>query len=317
MFALALQRQTLHAISLWASQLPAEARGGRAMSVSAIRQMLGAKVYIGQFDDGTPGRWAPIIKLDTFTAVQKILDAMPDAPARQATGHHLLTGLLRCGHCGARMTGASPSADGRHGARYLCQGPQYGDRHDCRCTFTIAQGKVNEPVLTTVAGWLAPLFAVERAELAKILHELDAEEARPTAGGDARRLRRRLDELVAEAGELARRLATGVYDEEEYQSAIAGNRQDRSNIKAQLAQSEQASGPAPEPCAAAILAKLDEWREWWHNRDVPSRRALLADLVLRVQAWRAGQSPDGEPVHVTPTPMGELLAHLAGAERVA
>ena len=71
---------------------------------NTVRNILGRKTYLGLIEyNGVcyPGRHAPLVSEETFARAQRILDQR--AARREWTSQYLLTGLLVCGRCGAKM----------------------------------------------------------------------------------------------------------------------------------------------------------------------------------------------------------------------
>ena len=71
---------------------------------NTVRNILGRKTYLGLIEyNGVcyPGRHAPLVSQEVFARAQRILDQR--AAKREWTSQYLLTGLLICGRCGAKM----------------------------------------------------------------------------------------------------------------------------------------------------------------------------------------------------------------------
>ena len=71
---------------------------------NTVRNILGRKTYLGLIEyNGVcyPGRHAPLVSQEVFARAQRILDQR--AARREWTSQYLLTGLLVCGRCGAKM----------------------------------------------------------------------------------------------------------------------------------------------------------------------------------------------------------------------
>ena len=71
---------------------------------NTVRNILGRKTYLGLIEyNGVcyPGRHASLVSQEVFARAQRILDQR--AARREWTSQYLLTGLLVCGRCGAKM----------------------------------------------------------------------------------------------------------------------------------------------------------------------------------------------------------------------
>lgn len=64
------------------------------------------------------GEWEPILDQDTHDAVQAVFQRDGRGGGRRGARRYLLTGVLRCGTCGARMNGTAT----RTGHAYTCSG---------------------------------------------------------------------------------------------------------------------------------------------------------------------------------------------------
>jgi hypothetical protein len=106
--------ESASSIHRWVKQLPEAVRGPRSMSKSAITLHLREPTYVGRFDDGSPGRWEPLIDVATWDAVQARNARDQRIPA-QAAGNYPLTGMIRCFRCGGRMAGRLTSQRWRGG----------------------------------------------------------------------------------------------------------------------------------------------------------------------------------------------------------
>jgi hypothetical protein len=111
-------------------------------------------VYVGRLPQGDEdvltrpvGRWEPLIDDATWLRVQERITNHQRLP-RQASQKHLLSGLLRCSQCEARMNGR-----GRHGHSriYKCSSTNLGANTKTRACFASALGdQVDEAVLAEV-----------------------------------------------------------------------------------------------------------------------------------------------------------------------
>lgn len=102
-------------------------------SETTVRNILLNPIYIGKIkhkEELFEGEHSPIISIDQFNQVQDLMKkrANTSDPARK---RYLLSGLLYCGHCGARMTGRSGGKlkNGTPMRYYACHSKQYALRN--------------------------------------------------------------------------------------------------------------------------------------------------------------------------------------------
>ncbi|KUM68466.1 hypothetical protein AQI84_38580 [Streptomyces griseorubiginosus] len=194
-------------------------RNGVAFSRQNLGQMLRRKAYAGiRVHKGTerPGNWPALIEPELFEAVQEIL-ADPDRKTHTGSQiKHVLTGVLRCGTCGSKVS-LRPGGDAYKGRLvYRCYG------RDC---FTIDKeqtdayliGDAERPgviiqCLTSPYLYRAPAGEEndERADVRRQLaaKERDLKETQDTEAESAaheRRLARREERLENEIKELKER----------------------------------------------------------------------------------------------------------------
>jgi len=96
-------------------------KSGDIWSPGSIRYILRNPVYIGKIRWGSElvdGNHEPIVPLELFNRVQKILNENNDKSPREISSPHLLSGLIRCVKCGRKYTVAF---NGKNRVlRYMC-----------------------------------------------------------------------------------------------------------------------------------------------------------------------------------------------------
>jgi site-specific DNA recombinase len=149
--------ETIRSVGRWLAGLPADERGHRAWSASAVRRSLQAAVYVARHEreDGGDileqpiGKWPALVSDDLWRKVQDELAMNRRLPKRPHT-KRLLSGLARCPKCGTGMSGDSrPDKSSR---RYRCD-----DRDGC--TVTLNARSLDESALAQ----LGPLLDVAGA----------------------------------------------------------------------------------------------------------------------------------------------------------
>jgi len=171
-WAMRARGDSLGKLSAWASALPEELRGGRALDTVTMRTMLHNPAYIGRrhpvdgdqathpnLDQDDPltwpkGRWPALIDEALWLEVQATNHTNRRVPTAR-TNKYALTSLLRCPKCSAPMA-ARPDRqryvkkDGTVSTyekyRYVCLAPQLGAGYDARCTCTVSGRTIDEAV---------------------------------------------------------------------------------------------------------------------------------------------------------------------------
>ena len=94
-------------------------KSGTPLGKASVACILKNKAYLGltkHFNEYFPGSFAPILSLDLFEAVQKVLEKRAH-PRKSKTSHNFpFTGLFRCGECGSMIT--AQWSTNRFGTKY-------------------------------------------------------------------------------------------------------------------------------------------------------------------------------------------------------
>ena len=202
----------IRSLAQWAMSLPESVRGGRALTYQTLRTLLRGPVYAGYVDyplgEGQElrrGRWRAIVDEATWRKVQARLDDHRRTP-HQRSGMHLLTGLIRCARCGARMNGVTFRPSGL--TSYVC-GDERGANNGRNCRYKLLTRYVDDPVLADVAALLEAVMT-PHGELRRAL-ERAWTALRPGEGTGERK--RRIATLEQQATKMRQRMtrATEMY----------------------------------------------------------------------------------------------------------
>jgi site-specific DNA recombinase len=235
------------------------ARGGRVFTKASLRNLLANPVVAGRVragDEVVEAQHDAVVDRETWDRAQELLTCRePRTRRRRRPSGALLSGLLRCGRCGAAMSSHwTGKSGGKRYASYVCQSIIRKGAGACPGS-RVPAGKLDEfvveqiravgrdpSVLTaTVAAARAQLAARgpeidrERQRLKDEKRRLDEESERLAAaiaeGGDAKALCTRLDRTAAALEEIAskaeallvekRGLKSAVIDEAELTVAVA------------------------------------------------------------------------------------------------
>jgi DNA invertase Pin-like site-specific DNA recombinase len=200
----------------------------------------------------------------------------------KARPKYLLSGLLECGVCGAKMT-----ITGGRGQRYIC-----GNRHTgvgCENDLGVARDLAEELILEPVTAKLLAPDAVEHA--VKTIRGLSRGSAQPRGNKQIAELRRLIDEGILSEGEAA--------------PAIR-----------RLGRTESAVQPNPPTAAAdAYRTVVTALRESLEADDVAAARPILRDLIGPISAVPTEE--DGQRFLTAHFPAGQRPMALAVGAVVA
>lgn len=225
----------------------------------------GRKTGVRTYSDG---RHPPIITRETWEAYQLARRAHADRPARTTEAKYPLTGLVRCGDCGAGMWAVRAQTGGA-GHVYVCG--RWQQTKTVRCV-TVARHRVEAAVLEWLTGYAK---RVERAADAD--RAVQARLAR--AKRSAEDAQRSVTSIEGKLSRLAR-----AYADETIPEAGYGQARDelldelrRARDEAEGLEIEAARPTAPAATTAATL--VEEWTEL----PAGDRRILLATMIRFVR----------------------------------
>lgn len=207
------------------------------------------------------GLHEPIVSLDTYDRAMELLARRSAAKLVTRTGH-LLTGLCRCGTCGAKMRYMKW---GKAGYKLVCYSQQRSKQYlvrdpNCGGPSPFA-GDVEEGVVEA-------LFAVSREKLG---HARKSVESGSVAGVLREQLQRaeaklrRLYSLYGDSGDSC--LLDAIHDAKGDAARLKG-----------LLEEEQAKG-ASTRSAISVCEKLEGIQDAWPYMSVQERRVILASVI--------------------------------------
>jgi hypothetical protein len=254
-----LRGDSLRSVIAWANTVSQTPTGG-PWSHKALKRVLtspstvGKREYHGQ--EVAEGNWAPLLDEQTWLAVRAILRdpsrARPGQPAK-----HLLSGVVYCGKCGAKMLTHWPKRSGR---QYSCKKP--GGCGALAVAAVPLEELVSEMVLIRLAG---PGLAAALKEVAQ------QREDRMTLLAEREGARARRDEIEA-------MFSGGLIDQPAFVRIHAPAASRVEEIQARL---DQLAG-------SSVLAELPDSEEelgaWWSDEDttLDERRTVLRATLERV-----------------------------------
>jgi site-specific DNA recombinase len=291
--ALALNRQGLRT------------KQGAAWSDFTVRYVLRNPAYVGMVGwqrvvvrgkrrrpDGAPlpvlveGEHQPLVSRETWEAARALLAGRRTLPPRAAANQHPLTGLARCGLCGAPIHGVIQR-------RYRDGAAVAGaERVYYRCSRRNRQGGCTLPYLPGPALELRVVAALPPVGSPAVLEAVARELGRPgpeaqVDAGEvllaelrrAERARRRWDEAY-EAGDIGReewreRVGTTRRKEQEAREALAA-------LGPLAASGGAGDRPASRPTPADLAAVMADLPAIWAALNPVERKTLLHGLVAEV-----------------------------------
>lgn len=217
-----------------------------------------------------PGAHQPVIHEHEWQAYRQRRLRVAALPPRARVTVYPLTGLIWCGHCGARMTA---TADGKIPAHWYRCG-HYMRRGTCE-TRSIQRTKAEAAVLSVLQAW------AEDIEAKSGLHPEFARPIEPAA--DIDRLKAAVAAADAAITHLTVQLAKTLVTEEAYRAAYAELIAERADSAARLTAAQTPRTREPHDYVPVVRTLLGEWPTW----PGAERREMLARVVTAVRGYRS------------------------------
>tara|TARA_R110002073_G_scaffold239285_1_gene400646 strand:- start:166315 stop:168063 length:1749 start_codon:yes stop_codon:yes gene_type:complete len=244
--------------------------------------------------------WPAIVDQDTFDTVQM---KRKESLGKHKTNHrgnamksnYLLTGLMFCGVCGGKLTGATQTNSKGYRTRYYtCCTHQAGHKDRCPKRYSVPANLVEDHVLSLIRNDLIKLRNDSK------LHKYVQDELRRHQGSqfDSHdQLNRRLADLDQKLAKLRDHLLSldpataeslGIYQQANDLSA------ERERVESELSKSKASvSFPAVEDLRSRIASEFDHLEEIMASGSLEERRHLIACYVNKIQA-----EPDRQMVKI-------------------
>ena len=307
---------SVHYLVLELNRRNVPTRRGQGWSPVSVRFLLTHRVYAGdlvfgrrkigkyhQMDgdgdvtrsNGTATRQPPIIVPDahealidreTFDRVQAKLKERRAKKAKPRYNGYILTGVVRCGHCGRPMCGKPGGCKSEPTRRYYyCPGGATG-----RCkTHSIHQGRLDSYVLGFIDKTLRAPGSVEKIKAAihRKVKEADGFQ------GTTKALRAQLDAMDKKIGKGTENLLLANPDDMGDLSALLSEwRGERNRLQSELeALTSNPTGDSPDEKAKRAIRELNRLRKHLETADPLRVRAVVKAMVDKIELfWQ----PDGK-----------------------
>jgi DNA invertase Pin-like site-specific DNA recombinase len=244
-----------------------------------------------RIEDGYPvvkDAHKPIVERDLWQQAQAKRQARRGLRNFPGRSGYTLSGLLRCGHCGGPMNGTTNTAKPGRKAyrRYVCS--NFTLKKICG-SHAIREDRLLPALVRKIQEeYLAP----ERLERLRqrLLAKVRARREGPAK--EVARLRAQIDQMDADIRQGARNLLRAGDNVDLVSEALSDLRRQRDRLARDL---ESLEGPRAEPAemarqVEAAIAKLHHLHEEFDRVDPSRLRALLKQLVSRVELYFEGES---------------------------
>lgn len=257
---------------------------GAKWTSRAVIRILYNEIYVGEVTHGkrakgtiirVQGEHEPIISRDLFDRTQEIIVMRKDFAPRQATGEYPLTGVARCGPCGATISGFRK----RHRTGY----------YNCyRClSYQSGRGCSPDTPLTTISAKRVEASFVEAVEqlgdpaYADVFFaewERTVADRTGTTRAEIERLQRDLAEAERAVDRWTKPYEDGKLEWDDYERLTSPHKERVKTIKAQLDRYDEETPPLPSKASLIDIASTfgDRWAY-----GSPGERKIVCQTFVR------------------------------------
>ncbi len=273
------------ALAKWLTERGCRTRQGKPFNVPAVLSILRNRAYVGEiFFRGTnyPAPHESLVDKALFERAQEILrERSEDVSLRRTNqSEYLLTGLVKCAHCGKRYVGVSANGNGGRYRYYICFSRQRYGKKACEAD-RLPADELEEAILEQLLGVLEREPLVRKA-ISEAFAEIDAEQPQRAAELE------RIDGELRRTGESLDRYFRA-FEEGTMPESACGPRIKELSERLRGLQARQGELAAEEPAEREPLTDDDlgllqaQVREVIESGDPPTRKALLQSLVDEIR----------------------------------
>jgi len=272
-------------LARWLSERGYRTRQGKPFNPQAVLTILRNRSYRGEVGfrgEHYAAPHPPLVDDALFERAQAILrERGEDASLRRSNqSDYLLTGLVKCAHCGKRYIGAAANGNGGGYRYYVCFSRQRYGRKACAAE-SLTAGELEEAIMGQLVSVLEQEPLVRQA-IEEAFAELEAERPKREAAlmqleGEQHKVNERLDRYF-------RAFEEGSLPAEACGQRLQELTETLSQLESRRAELAVEPEDEPEPLSEADLRALaGEVRTVIEDGDPPQRKALLQALVQEIR----------------------------------
>ena len=216
----------------------------------------------------------PLIDLATFERVQAKLDRRGLSKHKPRGNRYILSGILRCGHCGGPMHGKAVKHNPNHNTYYSCNGRATGKCQGHSIRADIAEPMVLELLRREVFG--SETLDRLRAKVETVPTDEDAQQRKNIVG--------QLQAVEAKLDRARRNMALAdTEDLPTFQAVLGELKEERERARAEARLLDSAADPTQILASAAELLKA--CADALRSSDPQAVRAVVAGALESVTLW--------------------------------
>jgi len=246
--------------------------------------MIGHQVFWGKAKEPivNEGAYPAILSAEEWDKLQKVLEVRRGGRHRStaATSKYLLTGILRCGHCGGAMTGGAKSKGYNY---YRCS--WYKKARDfCSESMGHRQKPLEDAILEHLGQYSDPEMVME-------LLEAQGQETDNRGEAELTKVNTRLAELERGFLNDLDRVDRDIMTEAEYLKRREVRRQEQEELQPRKAELEAsvAAQKDMEAQAAAVPVKVRSFMADFRDMEVPQAKAILQGIIKAAHVFKDGR----------------------------
>ncbi len=227
-------------------------------------------------------RFDAIIDRETFDRAQRLLDERKTdtSPTRNKSDGYLLTGIVRCRHCGSAMSGHRLVRKGSNAKRYICAGYWFGGKAKCSMNWI-----PETPLINAILRLIEERYLSDEA-IGRIREAIERKLSSPKASADTKAIKRkiaaldrRLDQGTDRVLSAPPGLVASIY------AKLDAIREEREQLQGRLhaVGSQDNARSKREALVEEALDGLRNLRQSFHKADKAACRQLLRSLVSKVE----------------------------------
>ncbi len=280
------KRMGARAIAAWLNHCGHRTNYGKPWSYRTVLIVLRNRTYLGEISFRGVSHSAShpaLIDGDTFDAVQHLLQERgEDLGKRRANGSdYLLSGVIRCAHCGRRFVGAA--AHGRSGryTYYTCYSRHRYGSSTCAAE-SLPADRLERAVITSLLDTFGDHALIERAIAEAHKRWLEAE---PSNQKELKRLESEIRKREASIDRYFSAFETGAMSEKVCAPRVEALTEQLAQLRTRQAELGAASDAAgPGGVSASQMQELrGQVDEILSHGQLLQRKALLQELVAEIR----------------------------------
>jgi site-specific DNA recombinase len=232
-----------------------------------------------------PDVFPPILTDAEWDTLQQRMDIRKGAPRGSVhKSNYLLSGIVRCGHCGGPMTGKTgASYKGKTYRSYQCVRAKKS-KEDCAYHNGHPAKRIEPAVLEYLCQFSDPV------RVAEVLKETGVTGLKRKKT-ELTKLEKRLKALDSDFQKNLDFLKRGLLNEEEFSKSNTEHRDERASVEMRLAELREQlhSAETAQESVTSLPERVSSFTESFEQLEVPKAKAMLQMILSTAHVWTDGR----------------------------